>query len=220
MNGRLIVLVILIGMTALIGCVPVSTETPETINTQVSEAVTLENPSYTKDVSEVSSEKSTQVEVQVSPSDTPQVVETEPTSTQPAEEGEPVVDSSILADVISVQVSGNEGAYRFSVGISSPDTGCDQYTDWWEVVSQDGELIYRRILLHSHVDEQPFVRSGGPVAISSDTVVLVRAHMNTGGYGGAVFKGSVEAGFVETDLNRDFAADLAEEAPLPEGCAF
>jgi hypothetical protein len=44
-----------------------------------------------------------------------------------------------VADVISVDVSGNEGAYQFSVGIRSPDTGCDQYADWWEVITGDGE---------------------------------------------------------------------------------
>jgi hypothetical protein len=117
-------------------------------------------------------------------------------------------------------VRGDAGAYQFSVGIESPDTGCDQYADWWEVVSEDGALIYRRVLLHSHVGEQPFVRSGGPAAIEADTVVWVRAHMHPGGYGGAAFRGSVQEGFQETELSADFAADLAGEEPLPDGCAF
>jgi len=71
----------------------------------------------------------------------------------------------ILADVLSVEVTGSPNAYQFSVKIASPDTGCEQYADWWEVLSEDGQLLYRRILLHSHVNEQPFVRSGGPVNI-------------------------------------------------------
>jgi hypothetical protein len=125
-----------------------------------------------------------------------------------------------VADVISVDVSGNEGAYQFSIGISSPDTGCDQYADWWEVITVDGELIYRRILLHSHVNEQPFVRSGGPVSIAPDTEVIVRAHMNTGGYGGSAFRGTVLSGFGEVELAPNFAANLSETPPLPDGCAF
>ncbi|MGA9190363.1 MAG: hypothetical protein WBZ24_01400, partial [Anaerolineales bacterium] len=70
---------------------------------------------------------------------------------------------SAQARVISVDVSGEEGAFTFAVEIASPDTGCDRYADWWEVVTPNGDLLYRRILLHSHVDEQPFARSGGPV---------------------------------------------------------
>jgi len=125
-----------------------------------------------------------------------------------------------VADVVSVEVTGAPDAYQFSVGVASPDEGCDQYADWWEVLTQDGELIYRRILAHSHVSEQPFVRSGGPVAIGPDTVVLVRAHMHPGGYGGSVFKGSVHAGFEEVELSPGLAAGIEKEPPQPTGCAF
>jgi hypothetical protein len=128
--------------------------------------------------------------------------------------------SAPTADVIGVQASGAPGAYSFNVTIKSPDTGCQQYTDWWEVVSEDGKLLYRRVLLHSHVDEQPFTRSGGPVPIQSNTVVWVRAHMNTSGYGAAAFKGSVKTGFKPAVPAAGFAAALAKQAPLPEGCNF
>ncbi len=126
----------------------------------------------------------------------------------------------VTADVISVQASGQPGAYQLNVGIRSSDKGCAQYADWWEVVSTDGKLLYRRVLLHSHVDEQPFTRSGGPVPIQPDTVVWVRAHMNTGGYGGAAFKGSVKAGFARAEPPANFAAGLAKLPPLPDGCDF
>ena len=106
---------------------------------------------------------------------------------------------------------------RFRTVISA-DTGCDQYADWWEVVSEEGELLYRRVLLHSHVGEQPFERAGSPVPVEADMVVYVRAHMNPGGYGGAAFKGSAQAGFEPVDLPADFAAGLAKELPLPQGC--
>jgi len=127
---------------------------------------------------------------------------------------------NVQADVIAVQTSGQPGAYQFNVGIRSPDKGCAQYADWWEVVSTDGKLLYRRVLLHSHVDEQPFTRTGGTVPIQADTLVLVRAHMNTGGYGGVAFKGSVKTGFKQDVLGAEFAAGLAKQAPLPDGCDF
>jgi hypothetical protein len=127
---------------------------------------------------------------------------------------------TMTADVISVNVTGSPSAYQFSVEVASPDTGCDQYADWWEVITEDGQLLYRRILLHSHVNEQPFTRSGGPVEIDADTVVIVRAHMNNSSYGGQAMKGTVDSGFTEVALSPDFAGSLASEPPQPEGCDF
>ncbi len=128
--------------------------------------------------------------------------------------------SKPAGDVVAVQTSGSPGAYEFNVTVKSPDTGCQQYADWWEVVSTDGKLLYRRVLLHSHVTEQPFTRSGGPVPIQADTIVWVRAHMNTGGYGGMAFKGSVRSGFKPAALNPGFSAGLASQPPLPDDCDF
>jgi len=127
---------------------------------------------------------------------------------------------TLVANIISVQVAGSPNAYTFSVGIQSPDTGCGQYADWWEVLLESGNLLYRRILTHSHVNEQPFVRSGGPVQIEANTVIYIRAHMHPDGYGGAVYKGSVQNGFEEATVNTDFALGVETEAPLPDGCAF
>jgi hypothetical protein len=133
---------------------------------------------------------------------------------------DPAMNQTSFANVLSIQVTGNPGAYQFAVEIASPDTGCEQYADWWEVVSQDGQLLYRRILLHSHVDEQPFTRSGGPVDIAADEVVYVRAHMNTVGYGGVVLKGTVQAGFEPVEVEADFGSGLERVPPQPEDCAF
>ncbi|WP_405206540.1 hypothetical protein [Aquimarina sp. LLG6339-5] len=124
------------------------------------------------------------------------------------------------AEVTNVSVTGNESNYSFSVEIKSPDLGCNQYADWWEIISEDGILLYRRILAHSHVNEQPFARSGGPVAISDDQVIYIRAHMNTTGYGELVYKGSVSGGFIQQTLETTFANQLETEEPLPSGCAF
>ena len=136
-------------------------------------------------------------------------------------EPEPDSGSAVGADVVAVRTSGSPGAYSFAVTLESPDTGCDQYADWWEVITPDGELLYRRILAHSHVNEQPFTRSGGPVDVQATTRVIVRAHMNDAGYGGVAFSGSAEAGFAaDASVTAELAPRLAEEAPLPNGCAF
>jgi hypothetical protein len=130
------------------------------------------------------------------------------------------VSETIVADVVSVQVTGGPDSYQFSVGVSSPDEGCDQYADWWEIITEEGGLIYRRILTHSHVDEQPFVRSGGPVVIQTDTVVFLRAHMHPGGYGGSVMRGTVGGSFEVVEVDVGFASELQDEPPQPTGCAF
>jgi len=129
-------------------------------------------------------------------------------------------EAPAMAKVLSVEVSGEENAYRFNVEVESPDLGCDQYADWWEVITEEGTLVYRRILAHSHVDEQPFKRSGSPVAISADQVVFIRAHMNNSGYGSEIVKGSVASGFERNLLVTDFAKELETEEPLPKNCAF
>lgn len=122
--------------------------------------------------------------------------------------------------VTKIKVSGDENAYTFYVTIESPDTGCDQYADWWEIVDLEGNLIYRRLLDHSHVTEQPFTRTGENIQLSENQEVYVRMHMNNSGYALQAQKGSVKVGFQATELDVEFAKDLEETAPLPDGCAY
>ena len=131
-------------------------------------------------------------------------------------------DTDEYAIVKSVKISGKSGDYTFSVELKSPDIGCTQYANWWEVITPEGKLIYRRVLGHSHVDEQPFTRSGGKVKITEGREVIVRAHMHPGGYGTGkiALKGSVQSGFVAYNAPEGFASELEEHQPLPLGCAF
>ena len=161
----------------------------------------------------------------------PEVVDTTPISAPVRDTvTEPVVDSIStnptdaagvpVADLVSVDENEEANTYTFAVTISSADTGCEQYADWWEVVdSQTGKLLYRRILAHSHVNEQPFTRSGGPVPIQPGQPIVIRAHM--GGiqshYGGQVLSGSVDGGFKPV---ADSLPSLETVEPLPTGCAF
>lgn len=124
------------------------------------------------------------------------------------------------AAVTELEVSGDSRDFSFAVTVTSPDLGCSQYADWWEVIRPDGSLVYRRILTHSHVDEQPFTRSGGPVAISADEEVIVRVHMNNLNYSEQVYTGSVSQGFSAATLDAAFAQTLEFVEPLPDGCAF
>jgi hypothetical protein len=121
--------------------------------------------------------------------------------------------------------------YDFDVSIESADIDCSQYADWWEVLSEDGALLYRRILEHSHTDENgtsdpdapgnTFTRDGGPVPVDAAAIVIVRAHMSNAGYNGRAMRGSAEAGFSDApDLEPSFATAVETEDPQPTGCLF
>lgn len=133
---------------------------------------------------------------------------------------EAIINNATAAKILSVTVTGEVANYTFNVEVSSPDTGCDQYADWWEIIAEDGTLVYRRILAHSHVTEQPFIRSGSAINVTENQTLTIRAHMNNLGYGTQVFKGSISSGFSETTIEANYAPDLASQVPLPDGCAF
>lgn len=89
------------------------------------------------------------------------------------------------ADVLAVDVREGPGGHEFAVTIRSDDTGWARYCDRFEVVAPDGAVIATRVLLHPHVDEQPFTRSlsGVKVPAGLDSVT-VRARMKPGGASG------------------------------------
>ena len=81
-------------------------------------------------------------------------------------------------------------------------------------------MLTRRVLIHSHVEEQPFTRSVGGLMVQPDDTVIVRAHMSVGGYGGSAMRGTVAGGFSPAELPADFAAELETQRPLPTNCTF
>ena len=122
------------------------------------------------------------------------------------------------ANITAVTAQGNESNYTFHVTIKSDETGCEQYADWWEILKADGTLVYRRILAHSHPDDQPFTRSGEPVKVTQNETLYIRAHMNKLGYVGDVFTGNVADGFTKAENLPNFSQNIDEQEPLPSGC--
>jgi hypothetical protein len=120
------------------------------------------------------------------PTDTPQspaeITPTLPESSQDAN-----------ADVTHVRaVLEQDGTWTFHVTVAHPDTGWEDYVDGWDVVAPDGTVLkvnpedpFTRLLLHPHVDEQPFNRSQRGITIPEEvTQVVVRAHDILAGFGG------------------------------------
>jgi len=97
------------------------------------------------------------------------------------------------ADVIAAKAKQTSpGVWRISATLRHADEGWDHYADRWEVLL-DGEVIATRILAHPHVNEQPFTRSLDGVSIPTDAcMVTIRAHDKVHGYGGAVYKLTLE----------------------------
>jgi hypothetical protein len=135
------------------------------------------------------------------------------------------------ANVTAVAVTGSDADYTFNVTIESSDVDCSEFADWWEVLTLDGALVYRRILEHSHTDANgtsdpdapgnTFTRSGGPVPVAATDLVVVRAHMSVGGYNGMVMQGSVANGFSDApDIGSNFATNVEGDDPQPTGCEF
>ncbi len=92
------------------------------------------------------------------------------------------------ADVVNVEVfklkKSGDTMFRFKVTVAHADEGWDHYADAWELFGPDGASLARRVLLHPHVDEQPFTRSVDADIPKSVTVVTVRAHDKVHGWGG------------------------------------
>ncbi len=92
-------------------------------------------------------------------------------------------DSTACADVVDVAITPEDsGTYRFDVTVRSADTGPEKYADLWEVRAPDGRVLGTRVLAHPHVDEQPFTRSQGGIAVPAEigSVTVVARDSVTG----------------------------------------
>ncbi len=133
-----------------------------------------------------------------------------------------LIEGAVVLEVKPVEKSPNN--YTFTVFIQSQDKGCDYYADWWEILSEEGELLNREVFSKSHVDKQPFSNSSKPVNISPEQVVIVRAHMhtnkpnNTGYEAMQALKGTINKGFKFIRLSKNFVASVAKEEPQPPKC--
>ena len=89
-------------------------------------------------------------------------------------------------DVLKVDITKiDENVFIFRVTVTHQDEGWEHYADKWEIVSPESKVLGARILLHPHVDEQPFTRALAGVKIPKGIEeVTVRAHDTIHKYGG------------------------------------
>lgn len=98
----------------------------------------------------------------------------------------PAISLAGEADVTDVRLKKDgKGTYQVSVTVRHADTGWEHYADKWDVLGPDGAILGTRVLLHPHVEEQPFTRSLGGLRIPEGVSdVTIRAHDKVHGYGG------------------------------------
>lgn len=73
--------------------------------------------------------------------------------------------------------------WTVDVTLRHADSGWDHYADQWRVVDAEGHVLGKRVLLHPHVDEQPFTRGQSGVNIPPGvTTVFVEAHDQVHGW--------------------------------------
>lgn len=89
-------------------------------------------------------------------------------------------------DVIDVRVSAtDDDRFTFQVTLSSPYDTPQRYADAFRVMTEAGDSLGVRQLLHDHANEQPFTRSLSGVDIEPGiTRVVVQGRDQEYGYGG------------------------------------
>ncbi|WP_428670652.1 hypothetical protein [Roseibium sp.] len=86
-------------------------------------------------------------------------------------------------EIVGATARENGGNWTISVTLRHADTGWNHYADLWQIQTPEGYVLGERVLLHPHVDEQPFTRSLSGVEIPRDLEnVIIRARDNLHGF--------------------------------------
>ena len=81
------------------------------------------------------------------------------------------------ADVIAAEVEhAGSNFYRFSVTVQHNDESWEHFAKAWEVLDADGNILGARVLLHPHINEQPFTRSQTISIPENINQVTIRAY--------------------------------------------
>jgi hypothetical protein len=68
---------------------------------------------------------------------------------------------TVFASEVSINFAKFEqqsNTWKIAVTLEHPDTGWEHYANAWRVVDAEGNELAKRVLVHPHVNEQPFTR--------------------------------------------------------------
>lgn len=72
-----------------------------------------------------------------------------------------LLSMSVSASEVSIKFARFElqnTTWKIAVTLEHPDSGWEHYANAWRVVDADGNELAKRVLVHPHVNEQPFTR--------------------------------------------------------------
>lgn len=97
--------------------------------------------------------------------------------------------TSLVAGEVDVEkvtiTQASDGTYSVSTQLRHADEGWEHYADAWQVLDGEGNVLATRVLVHPHVDEQPFTRSKSGIVVPDDLkTVTIRGRDKVHGFGG------------------------------------
>jgi len=76
-----------------------------------------------------------------------------------------------------------DSSWSVGVTLKHTDTGWDHYADRWQVEDEQGNSLGYRLLMHPHVNQQPFTRRLVGLSLPKEiTTVYIRAHDKVHGW--------------------------------------
>ncbi len=91
-------------------------------------------------------------------------------------------------EIVAAEATVSAGGYAFSVTLRHADTGWKHYANQWRVLAPDGTVLGTRVLVHPHVDEQPFTRGLSRVKVPAGIKrVLIQAQDSVSGVSAKTF---------------------------------
>ncbi|MDB9527471.1 hypothetical protein PN498_15845 [Oscillatoria sp. CS-180] len=145
-----------------------------------------------------------------------------------------LIPGAVVLDAVVSKLDSNQ--YRLNLTVKSPDVGCEQRTDWVELITPQGNLLHRQLISEINDYEKPFeVNSNLPVNLAPDQSIYIRAHLHLDSrsngsqtfvpqieqlspYADHAMFGSPDEGFHAVRIYPEFAMSVADQEPQPTAC--
>ena len=142
------------------------------------------------------------------------------------QENPKLIDGAVITE--QPKIISNQSPYSFTINLYSPTKNCQKYIDWWEILSEDQELLDRRTFSTNRSKEKSFTDTSNPIQVSSNQSLILRAHLysskqpnfikKTGYEARQAWEGTIHDGFRMVRLPANFATDLVKADPQPQPC--